>query len=131
MHKPNDCCRKTNEAIVTGTSNPQPRAHMRPSMAGTEAAPCPMLQRRWSGPWHAPIAQQHPKRQCTINAVLAETRAWGGQCCAVLTQAMANSCAHFDTVAKHSTLNSKEYTALLSVLIKEFDNRFQDCQKNY
>jgi len=47
----------------------------------------------------------------------------------VLTQVMANNCMHFDTLAKHSALNSKEYAAVLSVMIKGFENKFQDCKK--
>ena len=49
----------------------------------------------------------------------------------MLTQVMANNFMHFDTLAKHKTLNSKEYTDMLSVLIKDFENRFHDCQKNH
>ena len=58
-----------------------------------------------------------------MGTVWAETRAWGGQCCAVLTQVMANNCMHFDTLAKCRDLNSVVYTAVLSLLIKEFGNR--------
>jgi len=36
---------------------------------------------------------------------------------------------HFDTLAKHTSVNAEKYTALLSVLIKEFENRFQDFKK--
>ena len=32
-------------------------------------------------------------------------------------------------MAKHGALSSKEYAAVLSLLIKEFENRFQDCKK--
>jgi len=38
---------------------------------------------------------------------------------------------HFDTLHNHSPVNSKKYAAVLSVLIKEFENRFQDCQKTH
>ena len=31
---------------------------------------------------------------------------------------------HFDTLVQHSALNSEEYAAVLSVLIKEFENGF-------
>ena len=47
----------------------------------------------------------------------------------MLTQLMANGVMHFDTLAKHSPVNSKKYEAMFSVLIKEFKNRFQDCKK--
>ena len=38
----------------------------------------------------------------------------------------ANYCMHFDTVAEHNPVNSEKYAAILSTLIKEFENRFQD-----
>ena len=57
-----------------------------------------------------------------------ETRAQGGQCFAVLTQVMANSCTHFDILAKHRAPNSEEYSAVLSILIKKFEIMFQDCK---
>ena len=37
---------------------------------------------------------------------------------------------HFDTLAKHSPVNSEKYTALLFDLIQEFENRFQDFWEN-
>ena len=46
-------------------------------------------------------------------------------------QAVANNFMHFDVLAKHSPVNSEKYAAVLSVLIKEFENRFQDLQKNH
>jgi len=47
----------------------------------------------------------------------------------VLTQVVANNCMNFDTLAESSALNSKEYADMLSILIKEFENKFQECQK--
>ena len=44
----------------------------------------------------------------------------------MLTQVMAHNCLHVDTLAKRRALNSKEYAAALSVVIKGFENRFQD-----
>jgi len=41
----------------------------------------------------------------------------------VLTQVTANNSMPFETLAKHRPLISKEYVAMLSVLIKEFANR--------
>jgi len=38
---------------------------------------------------------------------------------AVLTQVMANNHTHFDTLAKDRALNSEEYTAMTSDLIKK------------
>ena len=43
------------------------------------------------------------------------------------TQMMANKFMDFEALAKHSPANSKKYVAVLSVLMKKFDNRFQDC----
>ena len=40
---------------------------------------------------------------------------------------MENNFMHFDALAKHSPVNSKTYAAVLHVLIKEFEKRFQDC----
>ena len=44
----------------------------------------------------------------------------------MLTQVMANSCVHCDTLYKHGPVNSEKYAALLSILIKEFENGIQD-----
>ena len=46
-------------------------------------------------------------------------------------QVMANKLMHFGTLAKHSPINSKKYATLLSIRIKEFENRFQDSHKNH
>ena len=35
----------------------------------------------------------------------------------------------FNTLAKYSPVNSEKYAAVLSVVIKEYGNRFQDCKK--
>ena len=46
-------------------------------------------------------------------------------------QGMANNCMNFDIMAKHgSEKRKKKNVTLLSVMAKEFENRFQDCQKN-
>ena len=37
---------------------------------------------------------------------------------------------HFDTLAKHSPVNSEKYAALIFDLIQEFENRFQDFHEN-
>ena len=44
-------------------------------------------------------------------------------------QVMENSCMHFDTLAKHYPVNSEKYAAVLSILIKKFENRFQYLKK--
>ena len=41
-------------------------------------------------------------------------------------QIKANDFMHFNTLNKHSPVNSKKYAALLFNLIQEFENRFQD-----
>jgi len=69
------------------------------------------------------MAQQHPNCQCAIKTVSTESRARGEQCCAVLTQLMANNFMHVVTLAKHRALSREEYEAVLSVLIMEFENR--------
>jgi len=33
----------------------------------------------------------------------------------------------FDRLAKHSPVNSNKYAAVVSILVKEFENGFQDC----
>lgn len=38
-------------------------------------------------------------------------------------QVMANNSMQFDTLAKHSSVNSKNYAVMLSILVKEFENR--------
>ena len=40
---------------------------------------------------------------------------------AVLTEVISNTCMQFNTVAKHSAVNREQYTAMLSVLIQEFE----------
>lgn len=47
------------------------------------------------------------------------------QCIAALTQVMANNIMHFNTPAKHCTVNSKKYAVMLSILIKEFEIMFK------
>lgn len=42
-------------------------------------------------------------------------------------QVTANSCLYFDTLVKHSPENREKYATVLSILIQEFENRFQDC----
>lgn len=45
-------------------------------------------------------------------------------------QVIANNCVHFDSLATHSPVNSEKYTAVLSVLVKEFENWLQHCKKS-
>lgn len=67
---------------------------------------------------------QHSNMRQEMNA------RWAQNSCAELTQVMANMLMHFDTLAKHNTVNSKRYAAMLSIVIKESEIRFQDCKKN-
>lgn len=46
------------------------------------------------------------------------------------THVMANNFMHFDTLAKHTFVRSERYASLLSTLIEEFENRFQDFKEN-
>lgn len=66
------------------------------------------------------------KHHCTINTKLKP----GHGESTVLTQIMANNCISFDTLAKQS-YKMQKYTALISVLMKEFENWFQDCKKHF
>ena len=63
-------------------------------------------------------------------AVWAEIRAREGLS-AVPHEIMANNFVHFDTLAEDSPVNREKYAVVLSVLIKEFENRFQHCKRNY
>jgi len=36
---------------------------------------------------------------------------------------------HFDTLTKHSPVNSKKYTAIFSIVIKQFENKIQVYKK--
>ena len=70
---------------------------------------------------------------CAIGTAWAETRAWGWHI-AALTQEMENNCVHCGTLAKHSSVSSKKkkkYTAVLSKLIKEFENRLHNSWKKH
>ena len=61
-----------------------------------------------------------------ISTILTETGMREGHS-GVLTQVMANNFKHLDILTKHSPVNrKKKYAAVLSILIKKFENRFQD-----
>lgn len=47
----------------------------------------------------------------------------------MLSQAMANTYMHFDAFTEHSSVSVRKYEDFLSILIKEFGNRYQDNQK--
>ncbi len=40
----------------------------------------------------------------------------------MLTPVMAHNCTHADTLSIHAALSSEEYTAVLSILMLEFEN---------
>lgn len=40
---------------------------------------------------------------------------------------MANKLVHFNTLPKHSPMNSEECGAVLPVFINDFENKCQDC----
>lgn len=44
---------------------------------------------------------------------------------------MGANFTHFDTLAKHASVNTKKFTVLLSVLIEELENRLQDFKKKH
>lgn len=39
---------------------------------------------------------------------------------------IANNCMHFDILVKHNPVNREKYAAVLSILIKKFEKKFQD-----
>lgn len=44
-------------------------------------------------------------------------------------QVMANNVRDLHTLAKHSSLSSRKYAAVLSIVIMEFETKFQDYKK--
>lgn len=44
-------------------------------------------------------------------------------------QVMANNSTQFDTLAKHSSVNSKNYAVMLSILVKELRIEFKIVEK--
>ena len=46
------------------------------------------------------------------------------------SQMKAKNLMHFSTLAKHTSVNTEKYAALLFNLVQEFQNRFQDFRKN-
>lgn len=49
------------------------------------------------------------------------------KCSAVLIHVVADKLMDFDSLAKDSPMNGKEYAAMLSILITAFENKFQYC----
>ena len=109
--------------------NPQSVGRNQPSPVHSG---CPVPSWRWLCPTEcpSPAPGAHPSltattQQCAISTAWAETGMWAVLCSA--NSVMANNCMYCDTLAKHSRVNSEKYAAMLCVLIKEFENRFQDC----
>jgi len=50
-------------------------------------------------------------------------------CNVVPAQVMASKFMDCDIVTECSPVSNEKYAALLSVLMKEFENRLQDCQE--
>lgn len=74
-------------------------------------------------------SHQGPALSTNRTAVCQEhTWAGSGTRGAVLTLVIANKFMVFDTLVKHSPVGSKKHAAVPSVLIEEFENRFQDGQ---
>lgn len=47
----------------------------------------------------------------------------------VLAQGMSDKLKGSETLAEHTSVNRENYAAMLSTVIKEFENGFQDSQK--
>ena len=97
--------------------SPRPTGCMQPSPAHP-AVRIPTPSWQWLFPLSDPAQPQvrihcssMATHWCAISAASAETRAWGGRS-AVLSQVMAHNCMHFDTLAKHSPVNSKKNFSL-------------------
>ena len=106
------------------------------SVACTWPAPAPHHHGSGSSPPRGPAqprAHTHcsatTKYWCVMGSVWAETRTRRRHS-AALTQVTANNFMHFDTLAKHRSVNSKQNAAMLSILIKESENRFQEFGRN-
>lgn len=114
----------------TGTSNPQ--AACSPAWL-TRQLPCAIMAvpPHLSSSRRTPGAQQQPTVGTQLALCWLTSGHGGRQRRAGLTQVTANNHLHFDTQAKHGALISEECAAMLPGLVKEFDDRFQDCKKNY
>lgn len=95
----------------------------------THSTPPAAAKPSWRQLLPAPGLSVPTRRRSAINAVWAETRAWG--CSAGPAQVMPNLFMDLDTLAEHSPVKCRKYIAVLSVLIQEFENGFQDCGKNH
>ena len=90
--------------------------------AACSSAPPSSLREPWE--CTSPHCSLTAKSRCAVN--WAGTRA---VCSEVLTQVIADNFILLDSLAKHSPVSSKKYATVLSMPVKEFQNRFQDCWK--
>lgn len=90
-----------------------------------QPAPCPTPSWR---PHHTSLGITHHQPNITMQLILPGLKPGHGEG-AVLTQVTANNFTHFDILAKCSPVNRKKHAAVLSLLIKESENKFQDEQK--
>lgn len=87
---------------------------------------CPPSSLAQPSPRNAPIAHQQPN----INALSMLSELQSGHVeDAAPAQVIGNNYMRFNSLSKHSSLKSKKYAAMLSVLIKEFASSFQDHKK--
>lgn len=58
----------------------------------------------------------------TITAFRMQLQLWQAQ-------VKTNNAMFFELLAKHSPANREKHVSMPSILIKEFENKFQECQK--
>lgn len=115
----------TEDCSRAGMLNPQPRGHMQPGTACTVTAPAQ---------YHHAVALTCRVTQPGSQAVMCYEPylSWNqgtGRALWLLIQVMANNFRHFLILPEHNPVNSKKCAAVLSILMKEFENWFQDCKK--
>lgn len=115
------------QCLDTYMSSPQPVGCMQPSTTRNASflAAGPLWQ------WFCPADQPSPAQKQTNSSVLSTLSGLKPghkdgtmQCQINLWQITV----YFDSLAKHSPENSKKICSLAFFPIKEFENRFQDCQ---
>jgi len=94
-------------------------SNLQPLMAGNAASLCPMPSWWQLRPWTCTHCSATIS-QCTINTVSNETRARGRHCWLKWWQIIMCTSIRW----LNSALNGKEHTAMLSVLVKEFQTLF-------
>ena len=116
-------------------SNPRPAECMRPSPSCSHPLPraimaAALLHRAaWPSPRCAAITHSNHtvvSYQCCLGC----NQVTGKVTCSA-SYSDSKYRMHFDILTKRSPVNSKKYAVIISVLIKEFDSRFQNCQNNY